>query len=510
MKMTTAITLIIFGVDAMLSLLRPRRADLRIPISWRWIISSVIVLANISRTQSQFSTQVMTVVVTCPDQGKYLETLNANHNASYELPSVKLQFSENPTTFQPIQGFGYTLTGGSAQHLMQMTSESRHALLQELFGTLQFNTLRLSIGASDLDETPFSYNDVGPDAHFSLERDYQYLIPVLKEIQTIQPNLQLIATPWSAPSWMKDNQSTVGGRLRPEYYEHYAGYLVAYLQAYRNEGLPIYAMSLQNEPLNDTNNPSMTMTADEQATFLRDYLVPALVTAGIAQQQQSGGDDDDTIFTTSTKLFVFEHNPDNIDYPLQILSDPTVYPFVDGTTFHLYAGDIAALSNVHHAFPTKSIHLTEQWTSSEGNLEDDLLWKAQNILIGGLSNYVQTILGWNLSSNPELKPHTEGGCTTCLGAVTISTDSIDGVQRNAAYYLLAHASPYLPPGSIRIESMWEGDPGPVEHVAFVVTPTQWVVLLVNPADYDYSIEFPGETWVTVLGRSLTTVVLNRS
>jgi glucosylceramidase len=193
------------------------------------------------------------------------------------------------------------------------------------------------------------------------------------------------------------------------------------------------------------------------------------------------------------------------------LNDTTIFSIVEGSAFHLYAGDVASLSQVHDAFPTKSIHITEQWVSAHGDHEDDILWHGRNVLIGGLSNFAQTILGWNLSSNSALTPHTDGGCSTCLGAVTI--DDTVGVRRNTAYYLLAHAAPYLPPGSVRIESTmidlpFGGDDGPLHHVAFLTPSQHQVVLFTNEATTDYEIALPNGSRITVFGGSLMTIVLD--
>mmetsp|Transcript_24842 Transcript_24842/g.58973 ORF Transcript_24842/g.58973 Transcript_24842/m.58973 type:complete len:497 (-) Transcript_24842:375-1865(-) len=452
-------------------------------------------------------------IVTSPRQSKYLKVIGADdfrNLANFDRPRL---FFNSSQTFQSIQGFGYSLTGGSAQHLMGMDTESRKALLRELFEELNINTLRLPIGSSDLDADPFSYDDL-PDGvsedrelwYFSMDRDRQYRIPVLKEIVKIQPNLELWATPWSAPSWMKDNNSTIGGSLSPPYYETYAKYLVKYLQEMTTEGLPIHSLTVQNEPVNDHNNPSMLMTASDQGIFIRDFLTPAMVDAGIATW-------DGTTFTSDTKIILFDHNADRIDYPLDILNDATIKPFVGGSAFHMYSGDISALTQVHMAHPDKDIHFTEQWVSNEGDAEDDLLWHAQNILIGGLKNFARTVLEWNLSSNPDLTPHTDGGCTKCLGAVTIDGSS---VTRNTAFYVVAHASQFLVPGSTRITSYWDSDTSSttmessIDHVVFLTPDGKIVLLLANRGYEDTVIDIADRAdglHATLQARSLTTLVL---
>ncbi len=194
-------------------------------------------------------------------------------------------------TYQVMDGFGYSLTGGSALHLFNMSPAARNQILTELFETTDKNIgvsyLRLSIGASDLDTKVFSYNDIpagqtDPDLlQFSLAEDKKYLIPVLKEILTINPNIKIMGSPWSAPVWMKTNKSSIGGSLLSQYYNSYANYFVKYIQGMKEEGITIDAITIQNEPLHPGNNPSMYMPAVDQAAFIKGSLGPAFRDAGI-------------------------------------------------------------------------------------------------------------------------------------------------------------------------------------------------------------------------------------
>jgi glucosylceramidase len=347
------------------------------------------------------------------------------------------------TRFQQIDGFGFCLTGGSATHLMGMSPGARGDLLAELFGTEGNNIgssyLRVTIGASDLNDRVYSYDDLPPGQvdpalkHFSLEADRAEVLPVLHQILKISPGLKLLGSPWSPPAWMKTNHDTVGGSLDAKYYDAYARYFVKYVQSMKAEGIPIDAITVQNEPLHPGNNPSLFMPAVEQAMFIKNHLGPAFQKA-----------------RTKTKIIIYDHNADHPDYPLTILKDPGANVFVDGSAFHLYRGPIEALGQVHDAFPTKNLYFTEQWVSAPGNLREDLDWHIKTLIIGASRNWSRTVLEWNLSSNPQLTPHTDrGGCDRCLGAVTIDGDR---VTRNSAYYIIAHASKFVRPGSVRIDS----------------------------------------------------------
>jgi glucosylceramidase len=354
-------------------------------------------------------------------------------------PTISIDASK---TYQSIDGFGAALTGGSAVHILHMDDASRDALLKELFATdganIGMSYLRVSIGASDLNERAFSYDDLPPGqtdpemARFRLTPDRANVIPALKEILKIVPEIKIMGSPWSPPVWMKSNRKSVGGSLKPEFYRAYAKYFVKYIEGMKAEGIRIDAVTVQNEPLHPGNNPSLLMQATEQADFIKNHLGPAFKAAKL-----------------NTKIVVYDHNCDRPDYPISVLNDAAAREFADGSAFHLYAGKIGALSTVHDAYPDKNLYFTEQWIGAPGNLRGDLVWHTRELVIGASRNWSRTVLEWNLASDKKLQPHTPGGCTRCLGAVTIDGNK---VTRNPAYYIIAHASKFVRPGSVRIAS----------------------------------------------------------
>ena len=392
---------------------------------------------------------------------------------------------DDSQTFQTIDGFGFTLTGGSAESINQLSAAKKKELLQELFGSasnsISISYLRISIAASDLNSTPFSYDDLPTGQtdvnlnSFSLAPDMTNLIPLLKEILVINPNIKIMATPWSPPVWMKDNNSSIGGSLQSQYYGVYAQYFVKYIQKMKAEGIAIDAICPQNEPLHPGNNPSMLMLATQQATFIKNNLGPAFQTAGI-----------------NTKIIIYDHNCDRPDYPLAILNDAAANPYVDGSAFHLYGGDISALSTVHNAFPNKNVYFTEQWTSSDGNFSGDLKWHTKNVVIGSMRNWSKVALEWNLANNASFGPHTPGGCTQCKGALTIN--SSENFDRNVAYYIIAQASKFIPAGSIRIASNLSGN---LSNVAFKTPSGKIVVIVENDGATTelFNIKYNGR-WIT--------------
>ena len=368
-------------------------------------------------------------------------------------------------TYQTIDGFGNCLTGGSATSLHRMDAGTRSAILKELFATdgnnIGISYLRVSIGASDLSDRVFSYDDLAEGEtdpmldKFSLDAEKADLIPILKEILAINPKIKILGSPWSAPTWMKTNNNAKGGSLKAEYFDAYSRYFVKYIQGMKREGINIDAITIQNEPLHPGNTPSMYMTAGDQALFIKQSLGPAFKAANI-----------------TTKIIVYDHNADRPDYPLTIFKDPEAAKYVDGSAFHLYGGTIDALTPVHNAHPDKNLYFTEQWVGAPGNLKEDLAWHVRTLIIGGTRNWCRTVLEWNLAADPGNNPHTPGGCTECLGTITINGDII---TRNPAYYILAHAAKFVRPGSVRIGS---NTSEMLPNVAFI-TPDGKKVLIVQ-------------------------------
>lgn len=422
---------------------------------------------------------------------------NPDQTALFQKQSQGLIFETNEVTdpvikvddtqkYQTMDGFGYALTGGSAMLLHTLDSERRAAILQELFSSNGTNIgvsyLRVSIGASDLDDHVFSYDDLPEGqtdpamAHFSLDIETNHLIPILHQILAINPGMKILGSPWSAPTWMKTNGKTRGGSLKPEFYEAYSKYFVKYIQGMKKAGIRIDAITVQNEPLHPGNNPSMLMQAAEQCVFIKKHLGPAFKRAGI-----------------DTKIILYDHNADRPDYPISILNDPEAKPFIDGSAFHLYKGKIDALTEVHNAHPDKNLYFTEQWVGAPGNFAGDIGHHIRTLIIGAPRNWCRNVLEWNLAADPYLRPHTEGGCTQCLGALTIGDD----IRRNPSYYIIAHAAKFVRPGSVRIAS---NVPEQLSNVAYE-TPDQRIVLIVfngSQTNQSFTIRFHGRNARTTL------------
>ncbi|MFL9832667.1 glycoside hydrolase family 30 protein [Chryseobacterium terrae] len=460
------------------------------------LLFSGVVLLPLSSCKSVANTdKKVQIWMTKGDESIKLQQQNALTfiNTSNNFQNIEIDDSQK---FQYIDGFGYTLTGGSVEVINRLSPSKRKALLNELFGndknSISISYLRLSIGASDLDGEVFSYNDLPKGeidlslSKFSLARD-KALISILKEILAINPKIKIIAAPWSPPVWMKDNGNSKGGSLKPEYYDVYAKYFVKYIQGMQKEGITIDAITPQNEPLHPGNNPSLLMVSDQQRDFIKQSLGPIFKSNNI-----------------KTKIVVYDHNCNKPEYAINILNNAEANQYIDGSAFHLYEGDISALSTVHDAHPNKNLYFTEQWTGAKGTFNEDLNWHTRNVVIGSMRNWSKIALEWNLANDPQYNPHTPGGCTECKGAITVS-DS-ENFTRNVAYYIIAHASKFIPANSQRIASTQ------TENLATVAfkTPEGKTVLIVqnnNKSEENFNIKYNNKTApVTITGNSVATYI----
>lgn len=428
------------------------------------ILLAVLVYACILPSISSAQSNIQSWVTSARDQ-KFLQEQGAQQFSSTPFPNLNTLETFPDKRFQKIDGFGFTLTGGSSSLIYRLPTSIRKNLLQELFGngpnSIGISVLRIGIGATDLDSAVYSYDDLPNQKedlslkNFSIQSEKRFQIPLLKEILRINPKLKIIATPWSPPTWMKDNASSKGGQLKPQYYSVYAAYLAKYILSMQKEGILIFAMTPQNEPLNPDNNPSLYFPANQQNEFIKDHLGP------LFEKKQ-----------LQTKILLFDHNCDHPEYAIEILNDPITRKYVAGSAFHLYGGDIRAMSTVRKAHPDKDVYFTEQWTGIKGDFEGDFMWHLKNVIIGAMNNDAKTVLEWNLANDTAWGPHTPGGCSECLGALTIS----DKIQKNVAYYIIAQIAKFVPAGSVRIEmSLPKGFLG----TAFIRPDKKKVILLLN-------------------------------
>lgn len=459
--------------------------------------SLLFVILSVSAVSAQKAKEVV-LWLTTADRSNLLARQPVSlhfQKSETHLPAIEI---DDKHSYQSMDGFGFALTGGSAQLLIQMSVPQRKELLQQLFGTgaddIGVSYVRISIGSSDMNDHAFTYDDLPAGeadaslARFDLGPDSTTVVPVLQEILAINPTIKILGSPWSAPAWMKTNDSLKGGSLKPEYYKAYAQYFVTYLRAMRLHRIRLDAITIQNEPLNANNTPSMIMEAADEAAFIKQALGPAFHTAGI-----------------QTKILVYDHNCDRPDYPFDILNDPMASQYVDGSAFHLYGGTIDALSQVHDAYPNKNLYFTEQMVVDKGT--DAPLPVAEavaRLIIAAPRNWSRNVLLWNLAADPKYGPHTDnGGCPVCEGAITLDGDK---VTRNAAWYVVAHASRFVRPGSVRI---WSTSTEALPDVVFKTPDGKHVLIVANPGrdPQAFQIKYDGQSVTSTLsGEAVGTYV----
>lgn len=340
---------------------------------------------------------------------------------------------------QTVLGVGAALTHSSAYVFHHhLDSVKRDSLFRVLFTPegIGVNYTRLCVGASDFSFNLFSYSEKEDFtlANFSIAEDHKDVIPMLKEIIAINPGIQIMASPWSPPAWMKTNGSMVGGKLRTDCYDVYADYLIKYIKAYQEEGITIHTMTVQNEPeFGTAAYPCMDMTAEEQKVFIRDHFGPKLLASGL-----------------KTKIVLFDHNCDNPDYPISIMNDSVAKSYVDGSGFHLYKGEISALCKVKEAHPDKNLYFTEQsgggWAP---DFDQNVRWYVGELFAGAMSCWSKNALLWNLALDENDGPKNFG-CQNCWGVVQVS--SAGKVKNNAEYYAIGHYGKVVQPNATRLES----------------------------------------------------------
>ena len=428
--------------------------------------------------------------VTTGDQSKLLSrepdvAFSARDTAG--LPTIAVDGAE---TYQEIVGFGAAITDASALLINGLPPERREALLRDLFDPdsgIGLSFTRLTIGASDFSPEHYSFDDMPHGqrdpalARFTIDHERKDRLPVVQRALAINPQLKIMASPWSAPGWMKTSGSLIQGKLRPDAYGPFAEYFRRYIEAYRAEGVPIWAITIQNEPhFEPADYPGMRVEPPARARFIGEHLGPLLERHRIP-----------------TLIFDWDHNWDEPNSPLQVLGDSVARRYIAGVAWHCYGGDVSAQGKVHDAFPTKDAYFTEcsggEWAPK---FADNLAWTVRTLIIGATRNWARGVLLWNLALDEHYGPH-KGGCGNCRGVVTIHSQS-GAITRNDEYYSLAHASRFVRPGARRIGSS-TGVAG-IESVAFRNPDSSTVLIVVNaaPEERRFNVAAAGKSLVYLL------------
>jgi len=388
------------------------------------------------------------VWLTLADQSKLLEAQpDIFFKPEEEVSSPNVIHVNENNQYQQMEGFGASMTDSSAWLIYtQMSDEARKAVMNRLFSPTEgigISAMRIPMGASDfVNGKPYTYDDMpagqaDPDlVNFSIEHDQDYIIPAIQDALKINPGLTLIASPWSPPAWMKDSDSLTKGTLLRQYYRAWAQYFVKFIQAYQAQNLPIYAVTLQNEPHFEPGTyPGMRLEPADEAELVKNYLGPEFKAAGI-----------------TAKILVWDHNWNEWKYPIKVLDDSEARAVADGSAFHCYSGSVAGQGIVHDAYPDKDIYFTEcsggTWI---GGFAEGFKSDMKNLVVGATRNWARTVIKWNLALDPSHDPHS-GGCATCDGLVTIDPKAEPGFIYNFDYYTIGHASKFVRRSAFRIAS----------------------------------------------------------
>ncbi|KAJ7153355.1 glycoside hydrolase family 30 protein [Mycena filopes] len=345
------------------------------------------------------------------------------------------------TAFQTINGFGGSLTDSSAltlNNLKTKNSANYWSILGHMFSVADgadaagFSYLRVPIGASDFSAKVYSLDDVSGDTtfkSFNINNAPAYLFSVIKDILTINPALKVHVVPWSPPAWMKSTGTMNGGTIQSGFVSAYPTYLLKAVQGFQNQGIKIYAVSVQNEPQNSNPTyPTCTMTP----------AIEGQIGAALRTLLNSNG-------LSAVKVVGYEHNWDNAaTYPVQLMQDDG--GSYDGVAFHCYAGSVSNQDSFHNAFPTKNIYFTECSGTYGSDWWSDIKWYMDNLWIGSLEHNAEVGLMYNLaldgSGHPTL-PGTNSCASGCRPIVTVNSDG--SFSYNQEFYALAQASKAIIP-----------------------------------------------------------------
>ncbi len=403
------------------------------------------------------------------------------------IPTITIDTNQR---YQTIIGFGGSFTEASAYVLNQLPPEKRLEIISNYFSTngSGYTLTRTHINSCDYSLGSYSYDDVSNDVeliHFDIAPDKDDLIPFIKDaISFSEEGFKILASPWSPPAWMKDNNSmTGGGKLLTQYYDVWVRYFVKYIQAYSNEGINIWAITPQNEPYYAATWEACLYTPEEERDFIKNYLGPGLEAAGLG-----------------VKIFIYDHNKDALlNFALPILEDSEANKYVYGTAFHWYSGDnFENVAELHNRFPDK--HLIH----SEGCVGGNPMNKYSPLLrylpgqiyahdiIGDLNNWTEGWIDWNMVLNTNGGPNHKNNWNWAPVIVDYASNP-PVIEYTSAFYYLRHFSKYIRPGAVRIGVTVNTNA--IESTAFINTDGRIVVVALNRNNNSIEVKLKNENLI---------------
>ena len=431
--------------------------------------------------------QVLTFTTAADSMQTLKQATLATHDGSTIAPTT---IAIDPAKrYQTIDGFGFAITYSTAYNLLKMSAEDRAELLKKIYSPTEgygVSYARISIGCSDFSSREYTLCDKEGIENFALQSDEtDYVIPVLKEILAINPNLKVIAAPWTAPRWMKvGNMETLtphnewtDGHVNPMLYDVYAQYFVKFVQEMTKQGIKIYAVSPQNEPLNKQNSASTYMPWDEEAEFVK----------ALASEFKRN--------KLTTQIYVYDHNYDysndmsQVDYPIKVYNalgkNFEGSELVVGAAFHDYGGKPSELDDIHSKAPDKGLIFSETSIGTWNNgrqLSKRLVADMQNVALATVNRNCKAVLVWNLMLDTNMGPNLDGGCQTCFGAIDIDPNNYKKMNYNSHYFLICHLSAVVKPGAVRLGTSREPENKNIVHSQFVNPDGTYSAVILNTGD----------------------------
>ena len=388
--------------------------------------------------------------------------------------------------FQTILGFGAAFTDAACYTFNRLSPSARERLFHELFhpAEMGLNVCRTCIGSSDYSTKVYSYDEGEADPElmrFSIGQDRQYILPILREARKANPEIFLFSSPWSPPGWMKAGGSMLGGSMRPRYMPAYAHYFLKFLQAYSQEGVPIQAVTVQNEvdTDQDARMPACIWPQEDEIEFVRDHLGPLLAQQGL-----------------SAKIWILDHNYNLWGRAVAELDDPGLRKYCNAIAWHGYAGTPEMMTKAHEAHPDAEMYWTEggpDYTSPD-YLTDWAEWG--QTFTAALRNWCRSVTGWNLALDEHGRPNI--GPFSCGGLVTIHSQTRE-IARSGQYWAFAHFSRAIRRGARRFDS--QSTLTGVSHAAFANPDGTRVLVVTNSG--------PAHTATVQIGAMLADIALDK-
>ena len=465
-------------------------------------------------TPEQTVTRDVQTYITTGDNTMHFSSVGRDFKQGFNTNIETTLYLHPETRYQEFDGFGCALNGSACYNLMRMTQENRTKLLRETFDPqtgMGYSYTRISIGCSDFSLSEYTCCDQKGIENFALtSEETNYVIPVLKEVLAINPDLKIMGSPWTCPRWMKvDNltnknpyNSWTSGQLNPDYYQDYAMYFVYWIQAFERAGVPIESVTVENEPLNWGNSMSLYMPWQQERDFVKTALGPTFEATGL-----------------QTKIIVFDHNynydgkEDQNDYPLKIYNDATAAKYIDGAAYHNYGGSPTELEQIHQAAPDKNLYFTEAsigtWNSGN-DMSVSLMSEMKNTCLATVMRWCKAVIVWNFMLDDNNGPHGgAGACSTCFGAVDLSSKDYTTLTKRSHYYAIGHLSKAFKTGSTRI-GVKGYQPSNVTICAAENPDSTYGVVLMNENSEGVKMQIEaGSKYfsLTLPGRSVTTCVI---